>query len=121
MEPVYAKATWVQSQSPDRTPIEPALSEPLSVSAGLAVLIHIGVLVGWALTVLTYLRLSKTTREAARDAKFKLFHAHQVPCQQCQFYTKNPYLKCAVRPIAAMTKQAIDCSDYRAYQPEDMR
>ena len=37
----------------------------------------------------------------------------QVPCRNCKFFArKNQYLKCAVRPDAVLTKQAIDCSDY---------
>ncbi len=37
----------------------------------------------------------------------------QVPCRNCKFFARdNQYLKCAVRPDAVLTKQAIDCSDY---------
>lgn len=37
----------------------------------------------------------------------------QVPCRTCRFFTNNPYLKCAVHPSIALTKQAIDCTDYQ--------
>lgn len=110
----HAEAKWIQVQL-DRTQVEPVSPKYNSVFDGTA-LIHIGFLVSWMLVVFTYLSLSKTSREAARDAKFKLLHAHKVPCQQCQFYTNNPYLKCAVRPTTAMTKQAADCSDYQTQQ-----
>lgn len=33
-------------------------------------------------------------------------------CRSCQFYTQNPYLKCAIHPSIVLTKQANDCSDY---------
>ena len=37
----------------------------------------------------------------------------QVPCRNCKFFAnENQYLKCAVRPDAVLTKQAINCSDY---------
>ncbi len=36
----------------------------------------------------------------------------QTPCRNCQFYDRNPYLKCAVHPNRVFTKQAINCVDY---------
>jgi len=36
----------------------------------------------------------------------------QVPCLKCQFFDRNDYLNCAVRPSIALTKQAFNCSDY---------
>jgi hypothetical protein len=39
-------------------------------------------------------------------------HSRALPCLSCSFYTHNPYLKCAVRPTTAMTKEATGCSDY---------
>lgn len=36
----------------------------------------------------------------------------QQCCRNCLFFKDNPYLKCAVNPTDALTKQAIDCSDY---------
>lgn len=109
---VDVEAKWVQTQL-DRTSVEPIPPEHLPVSGETAALIHISVLLGWTIAVFTYLTFSKTTREAVREAEFRLFHAHKVPCQQCRFYTSNPHLKCAVHPMTAMTKQAIDCSDYQ--------
>lgn len=112
MATVNVEAEWIQTQL-DRTPVEPTPSESLPASGETVALIYISVLLGWTIAVFTYLTLSKTTREAVRDAEFRLFHAYKLPCQQCRFYINNPYLKCAVRPMVAMTKQAIDCSDYQ--------
>ncbi len=36
----------------------------------------------------------------------------QIPCRNCKFFSKNQYLKCAVRPFTVLTAQAADCSDY---------
>ncbi len=36
----------------------------------------------------------------------------QVPCRKCQFFDGNHFLNCAVRPSIALTKQALNCSDY---------
>jgi len=38
---------------------------------------------------------------------------NRVPCKNCHFFTMNPYLKCGVNPATVLTKQAIDCPDYR--------
>jgi hypothetical protein len=37
---------------------------------------------------------------------------YKFPCQNCQYYTDNPYIKCAVHPTIAMTEAAKDCSDH---------
>jgi hypothetical protein len=38
--------------------------------------------------------------------------AHQMPCQRCQYFGPNPYLKCAIHPVTVMTEASADCSDY---------
>ncbi len=38
--------------------------------------------------------------------------AFPPPCRNCQFYDKNPYLKCAVHPSWVFTKHATNCVDY---------
>ncbi|GAB4366616.1 MAG: hypothetical protein Kow00121_04180 [Elainellaceae cyanobacterium] len=35
-----------------------------------------------------------------------------IPCKNCRFYNQNRYLKCAVHPCIASTREAIRCSDY---------
>lgn len=66
-------------------------------------------LILWAIAIFVFLRFtphrSKQTVCTVRG---------QIPCTNCRFFTNNPYLKCAVRPSTALTKQAIDCSDYQA-------
>ncbi|MGB7413523.1 MAG: hypothetical protein WA902_04875 [Thermosynechococcaceae cyanobacterium] len=36
---------------------------------------------------------------------------HSIPCHRCVFFTGHYQLKCTVRPYAALTEQAINCSD----------
>ncbi len=50
----------------------------------------------------------------ARDEKrlVTLNRFQQVPCKNCRFFTNNLYLKCAVQPSTALTKQALNCPDY---------
>jgi len=38
----------------------------------------------------------------------------QLPCKKCQFFSNNPYMKCAVNPYVAMTPAANDCADFRS-------
>ncbi|MCU0547316.1 MAG: hypothetical protein MUE44_35020 [Oscillatoriaceae cyanobacterium Prado104] len=38
--------------------------------------------------------------------------AHKIPCTSCRFFNDNYYIKCAVHPCSALTKNAINCSDY---------
>ena len=52
--------------------------------------------------------------------KIKLSHQtdnikdlNEFPCQNCHFFSKNSYLKCAVNPSIVFTKIAIDCCDYQ--------
>lgn len=39
---------------------------------------------------------------------------HRIPCLNCQFFSGNRHLKCALHPNEAMTESAIDCPDYCA-------
>ncbi len=39
--------------------------------------------------------------------------SHVLPCKDCHFFTNNHYLRCTVRPSCVLTKQALDCPDYR--------
>jgi len=35
------------------------------------------------------------------------------PCTRCEFFSNNPYIRCAAQPIIVLTEQATDCPDYR--------
>ena len=37
---------------------------------------------------------------------------YKLTCENCHFFSKNSFLKCAVNPSIVLTEQAIDCSDY---------
>ena len=60
---------------------------------------------------LMYSKTWTTPRENVGDL-FKGISS-QIPCKRCRFFSNNPYLKCAVQPIIAMTKEAIDFSEFR--------
>ncbi|MDX2211715.1 MAG: hypothetical protein SFY66_00375 [Oculatellaceae cyanobacterium bins.114] len=82
--------------------------QPVSADPA-AQIIPICFLMAWAIAILVFLRLTphrhKQTVCAVRG---------QIPCMTCRFFTNNPYVKCAVRPDLALTKQAADCTDYQA-------
>ncbi|BDI18896.1 hypothetical protein ANSO36C_46980 [Nostoc cf. commune SO-36] len=50
------------------------------------------------------------------DQTNKLNNLDGFPCQNCHFFSKNSYLKCAVNPSNVLTKTAIDCCDYQPLQ-----
>lgn len=36
-----------------------------------------------------------------------------IPCRTCHFYTNSMQLHCAVHPCTVLTRQAVNCPDYR--------
>lgn len=68
----------------------------------------------WSLTALTALSIFSFTREAiARSQRL-----HQIPCADCQFFTRHYTLKCTLHPSDALTEQAIGCRDYEPSQSD---
>lgn len=61
-----------------------------------------------AIFILKLLNVWKVTR--AKIIALNCFH--QLPCQNCRFFTNNHYLYCTVHPSIVLTEQALDCSDY---------
>ncbi len=108
----------------------PSKAEILSVSSartklpfgaipdGLLFLIPICFVLFKAIVVLTVASICK----AAADEKrlVTIDYCKQVPCKTCRFFTNNPYLKCAVHPSTALTKQAFNCSDYWPQERPDL-
>jgi len=47
-----------------------------------------------------------------RQHLFNFKPRHKVPCHRCQYFSGNPYLKCALHPVTVLTEQAVDCADY---------
>jgi hypothetical protein len=39
---------------------------------------------------------------------------YKTPCYRCQYFSDNPYLKCALHPDMVLTEKAVDCQDYRS-------
>lgn len=66
-------------------------------------------ILSWMVVCITILRKRKVAQNEAVTA---LKCEDQVYCKSCQFFSNNPYLKCALHPSTALTKEAKDCSDY---------
>jgi hypothetical protein len=45
---------------------------------------------------------------------------HNLPCSNCQYFSNNHYLKCAIQPSLVMTTEATNCSDYCPKSPKFM-
>lgn len=35
------------------------------------------------------------------------------PCYRCKYFNQNPYLKCAVNPMLALTQESYDCQSFQ--------
>ena len=75
------------------------------------VLVPFGLIALWAIALVWFhLQKKQQSHGISKDIGRRQYHA--VPCRRCIFFKNNPYLKCAINPIDAMTVNAIDCADY---------
>ncbi|MBD2776695.1 hypothetical protein [Iningainema tapete] len=72
-------------------------------------LIPLGFILIWAGS---FLLLSKMRTLALDKIASTTNTLHKVPCKNCQYFSNNRYLKCAIQPSIVLTEQAKDCSDY---------
>jgi len=75
--------------------------------AGIILPVYLAII---AVVLIIYQLSRKREQSVASDFLSRL---NQVPCMNCHFYCMNPHLKCAVNPSLVLTRQAIDCPDYR--------
>ncbi|WOD37893.1 hypothetical protein [Nodosilinea sp. E11] len=75
------------------------------------------VLVGWgfSFSILIVLAVRKIVffKLNAREVKSP-DRSQTTPCSQCRYFSKNPYIKCAVNPLVVQKIEANDCSDFYA-------
>lgn len=69
----------------------------------------VGLLISW---IVFFLLLQKIRRALDNKMVFTVKSLHKVPCKNCQFYSNNNYLKCAVNPSLVLTEEAKNCSEY---------
>ncbi|MEH1969515.1 MULTISPECIES: hypothetical protein [unclassified Nostoc] len=81
-------------------------------------LAHISFMLVWAIVVFLVSYVCKALEDppenAAQDKDeiVSIKHLQQHSCKNCRFFNNNYFLKCAVHPTTALTKQALNCSDY---------
>jgi len=66
-------------------------------------------MISWAIAACIYAHLPKAVQRP-----FSLKSRAKVPCHHCQYFSHNPYLKCALHPESVLTEQAVDCRDYHS-------
>ncbi len=54
----------------------------------------------------------KVFHKFSQKDKSKNYNLKKVHCRSCRFFINNHYLKCAVHPDLALTKQSLNCHDY---------
>ncbi|MEH2197183.1 hypothetical protein [Nostoc sp.] len=81
-------------------------------------LAHISFMIVWGIVIYLVSSVCKSLEDppenVAQDKNeiVSIKHVQQHPCRSCKFFHKNSYLKCAVNPAIALTKEALNCSDY---------
>ncbi|MEH1937234.1 MAG: hypothetical protein V7L14_26725 [Nostoc sp.] len=81
-------------------------------------LAHISFMIVWGIVVFLVSSVCKALEDPPenavqdKDERVSIKHLQQHPCKNCQFFNNNHYLKCAVHPSIALTKQALNCSEY---------
>ncbi len=63
-----------------------------------------------------FIILRKSRTSVNNKMSFSIKSLHKVPCKNCQYYTNNNYIKCAVQPSIVLTEEAKNCSDYSPHQ-----
>ena len=61
---------------------------------------------------LIFFYLSWRLITTSKQAIAYLQRLHQIPCNQCAYFTKDYRLKCTVNPTIAMSETAIGCRDF---------
>ncbi|QLE55990.1 hypothetical protein [Nostoc sp. TCL26-01] len=69
----------------------------------------VGLVFSW---VIFFIILRKIRSILEEKMVFTVKGLHQLPCRNCQFYSNNHYLKCAVNPSIVLTEEAKKCSEY---------
>jgi hypothetical protein len=88
---------------------EQAQSRELSITDVALSLSPLGFLFGW---VAFFIIMRKIRTYLDNKMVFSINGLNKLPCRNCQFYSNNHYLKCAVNPSLVLTEEAKDCSEY---------
>ncbi len=107
--PPASHSLYAQTSVGDKPP-EISDASPNVVTSDVALLlVPIGFVAVWA----TLVCVISDTWKLNRRERNSLPSTAQLPCKKCRFFHNNPYVKCAVSPHLALTKDAANCSDFR--------
>jgi hypothetical protein len=107
-----AQETMTVAQITTQPAVKPPNSHAVQIPQGALVLIPLCLACVWAIAAIVS-GLPKVTHEK----NLALKRHSKIPCRTCQFYSNNPYIRCAIRPTDALTEHAIDCPDYKSSDP----
>jgi hypothetical protein len=65
-------------------------------------------LTAWTVLALGLVQVLRMLTEGTAHAR----RLHQIPCADCQYFSGDYTLKCALHPSRAGTLEAIDCGDF---------
>lgn len=65
-------------------------------------------ILAWLIVALAFLTIYQFFTAGSRRVK----RLHQIPCSNCEYFTRSTCLKCTVRPHWAGTERAIGCPDF---------
>ena len=68
-----------------------------------------GLVIIGSIVAAIYARIPMTIQ---RSSSLKSYS--NVQCFKCQYFSQNPYVKCALHPDTVLTEQAVDCRDYHS-------
>ncbi|MBD2415849.1 hypothetical protein FACHB389_36760 [Nostoc calcicola FACHB-389] len=83
-------------------------------------LAHVAFMIVWVIVVYIVSYFCKSLEDPPqnltqhKDEIVSIKTVQQHPCKKCHFFNNNYYLKCAVHPSIALTKEALNCSDYKS-------
>lgn len=101
----------VELETPTQSGITIANEEIVFYLGGL------GFITIWLASLFLLVKRIRTNNEK-NESNLNINNLNRVPCKNCQYFSGNFYLKCAVRPDDVLSKRATDCSDYT---PQDDR
>lgn len=88
---------------------EPAKPNQLNIPDVAISLTPLALLISW---IVFFVMLRKSQAIVDNKRFFIINGIKKVPCKNCQYYSNNHYLKCAVNPSLVMTEEAKECSEY---------
>ncbi|MBD2515007.1 hypothetical protein H6G93_08280 [Nostoc sp. FACHB-973] len=114
------QSTLIEVKSTEITHNETTKSRDGDVPFVAVFLAHVAFMIVWGVVVYIVSCFCKALEDPQqnltqdKDEIVSIKNVQQHPCKKCQFFHNNYYLKCAVHPSIALTKEALNCSDYKS-------